>query len=52
MFCLLQFSPEDDPDRGRIQQAIGILRNVATAINEFKRRKDLGIFTLFDYSFT
>ena len=39
----LQFSPEDDPDRESLQKAIKILRNVAIAINEFKRRKDLGM---------
>jgi len=36
-----KLSPEDDPDRESLQKAIKILRNVASAINEFKRRKDL-----------
>lgn len=39
---IFQLSPDDDQDRESIQEAIKILRNVASAINEFKRRKDLG----------
>ena len=40
--CLLQATEDNHPDKAEILQAINAMTDVATAINEYKRRKDLG----------
>ncbi|KAL5007497.1 hypothetical protein ScPMuIL_016303 [Solemya velum] len=41
---LLKVTEEEHPDKIGIQQAIQKMTNVATAINEYKRRKDLVVY--------
>ena len=37
-----QYTEDDHEDKPNLQKAISTMTDVATAINEFKRRKDLG----------
>lgn len=43
-FFTFQCTDDSHPDKAGLKQAIGIMSDVATAINEFKRQKDLGKF--------
>ena len=37
-----QATEDDHPDKKQLRASIGAMTDVATAINEYKRRKDLG----------
>ena len=43
---ILEYTPEIHRDKYNLLQAITVMTDVANAINEFKRRKDLGKFVL------
>ena len=43
---LLQATEEEHQDKASLLKAINAMTDVAHAINEYKRRKDLGEYTL------